>query len=114
MTDAQTGGETMQESEKRETFEGWCLLELMGHRRIAGFVSEATVAGASFVRIEVPTSPPLTQFYTPGSIYSISPITEDLARRFAERSRPEPVSEYDLPPRPRLGAGAFDDDGEAA
>jgi len=104
----------MQESEKRETFEGWCLLELMGHRRIAGFISEATIAGASFVRIDVPTSPPLTQFYAPGAIYAISPTTEDLARRFGERSRPEPVSEYDLPPRPRLGAGAsLDDDGAA-
>jgi hypothetical protein len=89
----------------QEPFEGWCLLELMGHRRIAGFISEASIAGGSFVRIDVPgdsRSAPATQFYAPGSIYAITPITEELARRFAERARPAPVSEYDLPPRPML------------
>ena len=35
--------------------DGWCILEVMGHRRIAGFVREVTVAGAGFLRIDVPS-----------------------------------------------------------
>jgi len=96
---------------EREAFEGWCLLELMGHRKLAGFVREATIAGGSFVRIDIPgrEGPAVvaTQFYSPGSIYAITPVTEDIARRFAERQQPEPVAEWELPrrlpPSPRLG-----------
>lgn len=40
--------------DKKPPFEGWAILELMGHRRLGGYVSEATVAGAGFLRIDVP------------------------------------------------------------
>jgi hypothetical protein len=35
-------------------FEGWAILELMGHRRLAGYVQEATIAGGAFIRLDVP------------------------------------------------------------
>ena len=37
-----------------EAFEGWAILELMGHRRLAGYLREQTVSGASFLRLDVP------------------------------------------------------------
>lgn len=37
-------------------FEGWAILELMGHRRLAGYVSECEVAGTKLLRIDVPDS----------------------------------------------------------
>lgn len=37
-----------------ENFEGWAILELMGHRRLAGYLREQQVGGAAFVRIDVP------------------------------------------------------------
>ena len=40
-----------QESEK---FASWAILELMGHRRLGGYVSETTLAGGAFLRIDVP------------------------------------------------------------
>jgi hypothetical protein len=40
--------------DSKPPFEGWAFLELMGHRRLGGYVSEATVAGAGFLRIDVP------------------------------------------------------------
>jgi hypothetical protein len=33
---------------------GWAIIELMGHRRLAGWLSEEEVAGAAFLRIDVP------------------------------------------------------------
>ena len=90
-------------AEERGTFEGWCVLELMGHRKLGGFVSEATIGGGWFIRIDVPGTtehPGATQFYAPAAVYGITPTTEEIARRLASRLRPEPVSEWELPKLP--------------
>lgn len=82
-----------------ERFEEWAILELMGHRKLAGKVSEATLAGGAFVRIDVPGTDGnvATQFYAPGAVYCITPTSEDLARRFAAGCRPAPVTHWELP-----------------
>lgn len=36
-------------------FEGWVILELMGHRRLAGHLQEKQIGGASFLRLDVPS-----------------------------------------------------------
>lgn len=86
-----------------EAFAEWTILELLGHRRLAGYVTEATIAGASFLRIDVPADPPVTQYYSPGSVYAITPTTEAIARKVAETGRPKPVQHWELePPRPAV------------
>jgi len=106
-----------------EVFEGWAILELMGHRRLAGYVQEQELAGAAFLRIDVPasvTGDPLqdeseaTQFYAPGAVYCLTPCSEELARELARSQRPRPVNEWDLPRRPALvpAPGDGDDDEE--
>jgi len=58
------------------------------------------MAGGAFLRVDVPAfngEAAFTRFYSPGSIYSISPITEEIARGMMERYRNEPVSRFDLP-----------------
>lgn len=40
--------------EQSAKFEGWCVLELMGHRRLGGYVREQEIAGQGFLRIDVP------------------------------------------------------------
>lgn len=87
---------------------GWFIVELMGHRRLAGRVTEHTLAGAGFLRIDVPgpeDDPIATQFFLPASIYALTPTTEEMARRVAASCRVEPVKEWELPPRPALSAG---------
>ena len=83
-----------------DTFQEWALLELMGHRRIAGLVSEQQLAGAPFVRIDVyqplAPNPSVTQFYSPSSVYCITPITEEMAREFADTHLPQPIARYEL------------------
>ncbi len=82
------------------TFAGWVILELMGHRKLAGLASEVTIAGAAFLRLDIPSDPPVTQFYGGAAIYCLTPTTEELARQVAAASRPAPVSRYELPAPP--------------
>ncbi|MGE0547589.1 MAG: acetyltransferase [Kofleriaceae bacterium] len=91
-------------------FEGFAIVELMGHRRLAGYVREVTVAGAPLLRLDVPSDPPVTQYYGASAIYCITPTTEELAKQVAQQSRPAPVSRYELPePRKPAVDDEFDD-----
>jgi hypothetical protein len=98
-----------------EQFEGWAILELMGHRRLAGYVQEIELAGAAFLRLDVPggdEEPDATQFYSPGAVYCLTPCAEELARELARNARPRPVNEWDLPRRPELVPAKVDEPGE--
>jgi hypothetical protein len=97
-----------------ETFDEWAVLELMGHRKLAGRVTEATLAGGAFVRLDVFTDgdkAQATQFYAPGAVYCITPTTEANARAFAVQNVPRPVERWELPapkePRSRDTAEPF-------
>ena len=105
-------------TEDTTTFEGWAILELMGHRRLIGRLSTATIAGASFLRIDIPLDgDEATQFYSPSAVYAITPTTEELARRAAHLNAVAPVSRFELPaPKAPAAADAAtgydqDDDG---
>jgi hypothetical protein len=80
-------------------FEGWCILEVFGHRKLGGYLREQELASASFLRIDIPAvdgRAPATQFYAPTAVYAITPCTEEIARSVAGLFRPEPVSRWDL------------------
>jgi hypothetical protein len=38
-------------------FEGWAIVELMGHRRLGAYVRETELAGAAMLRLDVPEHP---------------------------------------------------------
>lgn len=93
-----------------EPLKGWFIVELMGHRRLAGYVTEQTIAGAGFLRVEIPgigteDGKVATQFYPPSSVYCLTPTTEPIARSVALNSWPEPVTAWELRPRPALETG---------
>ncbi|MFC1707500.1 acetyltransferase [Planctomycetota bacterium] len=92
-------------TEEQTTFEGWVILELMGHRRLAGFVREVEVAGHGFLRIDVSGKDgevQATQLYSPGAIYAITPTTEEVAKSAGRISVVAPVTRWQLEPRPDL------------
>ena len=96
-------------------FEGWALLELLGHRQRVGRVSEVEMFGGKLLRIDIPfDGGEVTEFYGCGSVYALRPIAEDVARDMAKRcSDPRPVRpvEYRLEDRrDRTGDGEFDDE----
>jgi hypothetical protein len=84
----------------KSQFNEWALVELFGHQKIVGKVSEASLAGGAFLRVDVPalgSGAAFTRFYGPGAIYSINPVTEEIARGLMTQYRNEPVSRFDLP-----------------
>ena len=108
-------------SEERAQFKSWCIIELMGHRRLAGLLSEQEIAGHGFLRLDVPGpdgATVATEFYSPASVYGIHPVEERIARAVAVANRPEPVTRWELPaPTPeedheqrRQIASSYDDD----
>jgi hypothetical protein len=78
-------------------FGEWAFLEVMGHRELAGRVTVEVIADAKFIRIDIPSDPPATQFYMPRSVFSITPTTEEIARAAARQSRgPAPIQRWEL------------------
>lgn len=96
-------------SDLDEKFTGWVILELMGHRRLTGYLSEQEIAGNAFLRIDIPAEPAATQFYSASAVYCITPTTEEMARAAAKLNRVAPIQRWELPaPQPAVKPG--DDD----
>lgn len=108
-------------SDEATRFESWGILEIMGHSRFAGLISEQTIGGVHFVRIDVPEVPPdqhrhgrpgFTKFFTQSAIFSLTPTAEEIARRAAAEFRTRPITMFDVPTEPRLTAAAVAPDDE--
>lgn len=100
-------GDQNPEAAKQQPFDEWAKVELFGHQVIVGRVTEATLAGGSFLRVDVPQvngNPAFTRFFGPSAIYSITPVSEQIARDLLQVYRKEPVSRYELPQLPAPSA----------
>jgi hypothetical protein len=93
-------------TDEPETFDQWAICELMGHRRIAARVREVQLAGAGFLRLDIPEGQ--TQYVNPSSVYALHPVSEEVCRAVATHCRPDPVQRWELP----APAVDVDDDGE--
>ena len=80
-------------------FEEWAILELMGHRRLAGKITDAVIGGGAFLRIDIPMDDDkwTSQYYSPQSVYCISPVSEERARMVAKNNQPAPVHRWEFP-----------------
>jgi hypothetical protein len=99
--------------QKSEAFETWGILELFGHLRLAGKLSEQTIAGGAFIRIDVPELPGVsgyTRFFGHAAVYGMTPTDEQTARAMVANLVAVPVQTYDL--RPRQQALTLEDDDE--
>ncbi len=101
---------TSEHDQTEQPWQGWAIVELMGHRRLAGYVCEQQVAGAAFLRLDIPGDggTVATQLYSPAAVYCITPTTEATARKVASGSRIAPVQRWELPPA--VDAECVDDD----
>lgn len=90
-------------SAERHEFKQWAIVELFGHARIAGLLTEQTIGGSSFVRVDVPefidegqTFPAVTRLLGQASIYGITFVDEATATIAAREIRYQPVSVWSL------------------
>ncbi len=84
-------------TEDAEKFDQWAIVEVFGHQRFAGRVTEQAIGGASFVRVDVPGingSPAFTKLFGAGAIYSITPVTKHLALKAVKACESEPLAVY--------------------
>lgn len=67
----------------------WCVLELLGHRRLVGRVSEVELFGRRMGKIEVPQSDGTfgVQYFGGASVYAMTETTEDRVRTELDRQR---------------------------
>lgn len=82
-------------------FAEWAIIELFGHQRFAGRVTQAEWP-PGFARLEIPATDgheAVTQLLSPQSIYRLTPVTEAVATAVAAQCRPEPVHRWGLPTR---------------
>ena len=82
----------------------WMVIELLGHHKLSGFVTEEQKWGQVLLRIDIPTSVNTesgkleytTQWYGTHALYCATPINETDAIRLAKQLRPKPFTKFDL------------------
>ena len=92
-------------------FECWAVVEVMGHSRYAGMVTEQAIGGCAFVRVDVPAVDgrlPFTKLLGQGSIFAITPCSEEAAKAVAAQCYDKPVTIYQPAIQNQLG---FEDGG---
>jgi hypothetical protein len=85
------------ETNDQQSTEGkWCVLELMGHVRLAGYVTEVQLAGFGMLHVAIPNDEGgfWEQHVPPASLYRMTTVAEDIARMVAKDSPGMPVQEY--------------------
>lgn len=84
----------------------WGVLELFGHRQLAGLISEEERFGEKRARIDIPHVAPTpdrpwfsSQSYGGKAIYGVTRVSEARARELAKRLQPLPMNERQLTAR---------------
>jgi hypothetical protein len=79
--------------------DAWAIVELMGHVRIAGRVSEEERFGSKLGRLDVPTEGGgyVTQYFSGSSVYRLTIVDEAAARAVALHNQPHPVHQWEMP-----------------
>jgi hypothetical protein len=65
----------------------WALLEIFGHHKVAGRLTERKMGTASMFQVDVPKGDDgfsHSELYGPGAIFAIKPTTEEWCRQFGK------------------------------
>lgn len=76
----------MEQTEKKAPLDCWAIVELMGHQRIAGRVTERNVAGTQMLQVDVPAvgeAPAFSRLLGGSAIFAINPCDEETANAWA-------------------------------
>lgn len=130
------------ESNQQATFDGWAVIEQLGHVKYAGYVTTEAFGQAVLFRVDVPalaerervTKQPgyisghgyvpagttvsegpvqgFTKLLGAGTIYAITPCSKEAALEAVESLQPRPLMSVDVPAELALPAGEIVDDEE--
>ena len=97
-----------------EKFDHWGILELMGHQRTAGRLTEEMIAGSNLLRVDIPINAHefRTAYYGSSAIYALHVTSEETARKAAGAMSVKPPYAYLLESErlPRIASGEQDDE----
>lgn len=81
-----------------QTIETWGIVELMGHVRLSGRLSEENHFGSVLGRIDIPQldGSMVTQYFSGSSVFRITPTSEQIARDIALSDKPKPIQVWEL------------------
>jgi hypothetical protein len=82
-----------------QKLELWAIVELFGHQKMAGLVTEQSIGVATFLRVDVPATtkqPGFTRLLNPSAIYAINPVTEEVVKIKAEQFQTKPIDSWDI------------------
>jgi hypothetical protein len=102
------------ETENAET-KTFAVVEMMGHRKVVGIVSESSFGPGSLIRVDVLGTDgeiERTEHVGTGSIYCLTEVTESVAKASAAAYAPKPSFAYDIAPTHRQIGASFDDEDE--
>jgi hypothetical protein len=136
------------EQQTQASWSGWALIELLGHNHEAGFVTTLYFGGVALLQVDIPEIPAREETLTkpqwgdsgllpvgtviqkeaipgrtcminPGSIYRLSPATEEAVRAAISASERRAIKVISLPPAAErtLLPGEpeeFEDDGDSS
>ena len=80
--------EPVEEAQQQPELKAWALVELFGHQRIVGYMSQQTFPSGVLFRVDVPDllkdgktiRPGFTRYFGLSAIYSITPLDEETVR----------------------------------
>lgn len=85
--------------------ETWAIVELMGHVKTAGKVSEEPHFGTVLLRIDIPehnSKQAHTEFHGGQAIFRLTPCDEQIARMVLAQTFTPPIVNFALP-KPQMG-----------
>jgi len=100
-------------------FEEWAIVEVMGHLKLAGLVTEEARFGTNMCRVDVypgdATEPAMTRYFSGASLYGVTVTDEATARAYAAETMEDiqPIARWQLPAlraaqEEKRGDGALD------
>lgn len=104
--------EKLNELDEQNTFGVWGILELMGHLKYGGFITEEQLFGTTVGRIDIPgpNGTITTRYFGGSALNGLTPCTAEVAKAFAVKNQPRPVHLFQLElPETAVGRN-FDDD----
>lgn len=79
---------------EKQKLKSYAVVEMMGHRKIVGLVTESDISGGQLLRVDVLNhegAEERTEYIGVGSIYCLTIVSETAAKAVAASNSPKPT-----------------------